>query len=314
MVAVKLRCSSWEQLAYVYQNDIKRGIMFLRSQNPPDLGTEMRIDLILPSGSVAAFEGKVVTVIPPGEGRGPGVELSLIKLSPGVLWMIESALRTTAKVEEDIIIDTESPEAEVDLLVALEAERRGLERLDPYQILGLRDGAGDEEVRDAFAELSKRVHPDRYAQYESEEVRLLASEIFMAVREAYRKVATAEARSRLAGARAKRPPPPPVSIDENAALDEARRLVEAGNYDRAVPIYDMVARKNPQNRVAGGGRELCEGLRLLAGDPLAAAERIEAAVELDPGNERAARELQSVRRTVSELRQKFLAKLLGRED
>lgn len=314
MVAVKLRCSSWEQLAYVYQNDIKRGSMFLRAQNPPPLGTEMRIDLILHSGSVAAFEGRVSTVVPPGQGRGPGVELALVKLSPGVLWMIESALRTTAKAEEDIIIDTDSPEAEVDLLAALEAERRGLERLDPYQILGVRDGVGDDEIRDAFAELSKRVHPDRYAQYESEQVRLLASEIFMAVREAYRKVATAEARTRLAGARGKRPPPPPISIDETAALDEARRLVDAGNFERAIPIYDVVTRKNPQNKAASAGRELCEGLRLLAGDPLAAAERIEAAVELDPSNERAARELQAVRRTVSELRQKFLAKLLGRED
>jgi hypothetical protein len=288
--------------------------MFLRAQNPPAVGTEMRLDLILPSGSVAAFEGRVASVVPAGQGRGPGVELALIKLSPGVLWMIESALRTTAKAEEDIVIDTESPGAEEDLLAALEAERRGLERLDPYQILGVRDSAGDDEVRDAFAELSKRVHPDRYAQYESEQVRTLASEIFMAVREAYRKVATAEARGRLAGARVKRAATPAVSIDESAALDEARRLVDADNFERAVPIYDVIVRKNPHNRVASAGRELCEGLRLLPGDPLAAAERIEAAVELDPTNERAARELVAVRRAVSELRQKFLAKLLGRED
>src|SRR5262249_22939986 len=273
MVAVKLRCSSWEQLAYVYQNDIKRGSMFLRAHNPPPVGTEMRIDLILPSGSVAAFEGRVSAVVPSGQARGPGVELALVKLSPRVLWMIESALRTTAKAEEDVVIDTESPEAEEDLLAALEAERRGLERLDPYQILGVADGAGDDEIRDAFAELSKRVHPDRYAQYESEQVRLLASEIFMAVREAYRKVATADARTRLAGAR-KRPTPPAVSIDETAALDEARRLIEAGKFERAIPIYDVVVRKNPQNKIASAGRELCEGLRLLAGDPLAAAERI----------------------------------------
>src|SRR5262245_54483136 len=310
MVAVKLRCSSWEQLAYVYQNDIKRGILFLRAQNPPALGTEMRIDLILPSGSVAAFEGKVSTQVPPP--RGPGVELSLIKLSPGVLWMIESALRTTAKAEEDIIVDTETPNAEVDLLAALEAERRGLERLDPFQTLGVRETASDEEIRDAFAELSKKVHPDRYAQYESEEVRLLASEIFMAVREAYRKVATADARSRLQ--RPKRPPPPPVSIDETAVLAEGKRLVEANDFDRAAAVYDVVARKNPQNRAARSGRELCDGMRLLPGDPLAAAERIEAAVDLDPTNERAARELQAVRRTVSEMRKKFLGKLLGRED
>jgi len=310
MVAVKLRCSSWEQLAYVYQHDIKRGILFLRAQTPPALGTDMRIDLILPSGSVAAFEGRVSTQVP--APRGPGVELTLIKLSPGVLWMIESALRTTAKVEEDIIVDTDTPSAEVDLLAALEAERRGLERLDPFQTLGVRETATDEEIRDAFAELSKKVHPDRYAQYESEEVRLLASEIFMAVREAYRKVATADARSRLA--RPKRPPPPPVSIDENAVLAEAKRLMEANDFDRAASVYDVVSRKNPQNRLARSGRELCDGMRLLAGDPLAAAERIEAAVDLDPTNERAARELQAVRRTVSEMRKKFLGKLLGRED
>lgn len=310
MVAVKLRCSSWGQLAYVYQHDIKRGMLFLRAQTPPPLGTEMRIDLILPSGSVAAFEGRVSTQVP--APRGPGVELSLVKLSPGVLWMIESALRTTAQAENDIIVDTESPTAEVDLVTALEAERRGLERLDPFHTLGVSETATDEEIRNAFAELSKRVHPDRYAQYESEDVRMLASEIFMAVREAYRKIATADARSRLA--RPKRPPPAPVSIDETAVLAEAKRLIEAGDFDRAATVYEVVSRKNPQNRVAQSGRELCEGMRLLVADPLAAAERIEAAVDLDPANERAARELQAVRRTVSEMRKKFLGKLLGRED
>src|SRR5262249_48386148 len=134
MVAVKLRCSSWEQLAYIYQNDIKRGILFLRSQNPPALGTDMRIDLVLPSGSVAVFEGRVAQVVPAGSARGQGVELALVKLSPGVLWMIESALRTSAQADDGIIIDTVSPDAETDLVAALEAERRGLERLDPWQI------------------------------------------------------------------------------------------------------------------------------------------------------------------------------------
>src|SRR5262249_60553060 len=133
----------------------------------------------------------------------------------------------------------------------------------------------------ASAELSSRLHPYRSAQYESEQVRLLAPEIFMAVPEASGKVAPADARTRLAGAR-KRPTPPAVSIDETAALDEARRLIEAGKFERAIPIYDVVVRKNPQNKIASAGRELCGGLRLLAGDPLAAAARIQAAVELCP--------------------------------
>jgi len=55
-------------------------------------------------------------------------------------------------------------------------------------VLGVGYEAGDADVRAAFGELTKRYHPDRFARYESKELRAVAAEIFILIRDAYRKL------------------------------------------------------------------------------------------------------------------------------
>ena len=39
-LSVKLQCASWQQLAAIYQRDLKKGLMFLKAGRPPPVGTE----------------------------------------------------------------------------------------------------------------------------------------------------------------------------------------------------------------------------------------------------------------------------------
>jgi Tfp pilus assembly protein PilF len=76
-----------------------------------------------------------------------------------------------------------------------------------------------------------------------------------------------------------------------------------------------MAKINSQDRVARAGIELCEGLRALANkDRLEAAQRFESVLEIDPSNERAARELAEMRRMATNERKGLLTKLMNKKD
>lgn len=56
---------------------------------------------------------------------------------------------------------------------------------DPYQVLGVSPSASDEEVKKAYRELSRKYHPDTYADNPLSD---LAEEKFKEVQEAYRQI------------------------------------------------------------------------------------------------------------------------------
>src|SRR5262249_7248761 len=195
-LAIKLRCSSWGQVAAIHDRDIKRGKLFLKTTAAIALGREVRVDLMLPSGTLAALEGRVAHIVPAGE-RGPGIELVLTKVPPSTLYLIESALRAaSAPVEEtEPTEESHTSAAERDLESALEEELRGLRQMNPFQVLGLPVDTTDDAVRRAFIELSKKYHPDLFARFENERGRQLANDIFVTIRDAYRKIAEAQGRN-----------------------------------------------------------------------------------------------------------------------
>jgi curved DNA-binding protein CbpA len=264
-------------------------------------------------------------------------------------------------------------QAEDELIAALQRELDSLKKLNPFQVLGIGYETGDQEVRASFGELTKRYHPDRYARYQSGEARELASEIFILIRDAYRKLGNAEARARTLAvlenervgrerisqprpaaspppAPAKSPPPvppaqPPRPKEGLRARDlfqrpgksgprpmpsptpapttakpelghsGADKLLDAGKYDEALALYRLSAKRNPNDAKARAGIELAEGLRAMAQrDRLEAAQRFEAVLELDPTNERAARELAEMRRQATNDRKGLLARLLGKKE
>jgi len=397
-LTIKLHCASWGQLDRIYKRDLTRSAVFLRTKKPPPLGTPVRINLTLPSETLIILQGEISEHIPPGgmDGRGPGVDVRLAVIPQSAMWLIESALssartRDTSKVQrapeaatasatrqrrappherprartEENELEEGAPlvAAEAELVAALRAEQEALRKRNPFQVLGVGYDAGDQQVRDAFARLTKKYHPDRFARYQSVEARELASEVFILIRDAYRRTGSPRARAltlrRLqhnrpasqAPARNRAPtprpvagdepdplpppptrlsgdelferqppaaPPPPIEVDvprSRGELDRADLLTEAERIDEALAIYALASKRNPGDLRARAGVELCEGLRaLVQRDRLEAAQRFEMALELDPENERAARELSEMRRQATQDRKGLLARLLGKKE
>ncbi len=446
-LGIKLRCASWQQLATIYRRDLSKGTMFLKASSPPPIGTYVRIDLELPSASVIELTGTVAKHITDAQ-RGAGVELALDPLPTKSVWLIESALAADKKVAADVPGEAKVREttasganaiaegedlaaAEAELMRALESEAESLRKLNPFLVLGVGYEAGDTDVRAAFGELTKRYHPDRFARYQSTLLRQIAAEIFILIRDAYRKLADDAGRQQAlvsvgraparAPARVQTPPmgvplsataprpatgqsqplarpqppaqrsaplpriaqvppkpevhdaptkpgaheaptkpgsqgealaktdlargehspppvarrnsnptsqlPPPMTADgrspsgpmptagdtaDSAAIEA---MIDAGRIDEALAAYKALAKKNPQDRIARAGIEVCEGLRGLAGrDRLEAAQRFEAALEIDPSSERAARELADMRRQATNERKGLLSRLMGKKE
>jgi hypothetical protein len=213
-LSIKLRCASWQQLATIYKRDLSKGTMFLKAATPPPLGTNVRIDLTLPSSSVIVLNGVVEQHISDAQ-RGIGVELKLAPIPTGSIWLIESALASEQRrqgtpasgVPQAMLPPTASgpvptvgegqdmAAAEDDLIRALIAEAESLKKLNPFLVLGVGYEANDGDVRTAFGELTKRYHPDRFARYESNQLRQVAAEIFILIRDAYRKIGEVESRN-----------------------------------------------------------------------------------------------------------------------
>src|SRR5436190_12001126 len=211
-LSIKLKCASWQQLATIYKRDLLRNAMFLKASTPPAVGTQVRIDLTLPSGSVIVLTGTVEQQVQDPK-RGAGVELKLAPIPAGTIWMIESALAAESSKAGSAVPTPLPPApsgpvatvgagedvatAETDLVRALVAEADSLKKLNPFLVLGIGYEAGDAEVRAAFGELTKRYHPDRFARYGSIELRQLAAEIFLLIRDAYRRLGDAAGRAQV---------------------------------------------------------------------------------------------------------------------
>jgi hypothetical protein len=439
--SIKLRCASWQQLATIYKRDLSRGSMFLKASTQPPLGTIVRIDLELPSASVIELQGEINEhVVDPQ--RGTGVNLKLEPLPTKSVWMIESALAAENKVRAATGSDgasgaqqlpqrastindgEEVAAAEVELIHALEAEAESLRKLNPFLVLGVGYETTDADVRAAFGELTKRYHPDRFARYQSVKLRQIAAEIFILIRDAYRRLADEKSRQqvvssignrvpmraqtqpRIAGAAPTpippTPPPPrkstemrvavpphippkvsthdiptrqsphdaptnpsvksaelagtelakasdlaipveqaatarapsttpahgvpterlpgrksgsgPVAI-EGPDLTNLDAMLDEGKFDDALAGYRVLQKRHPQDKAVRAGIELSEGMRAMAArDRMEAAQRFEAALELDPSNERAARELADMRRHATNERKGLLSRLMGKKE
>ncbi len=67
------------------------------------------------------------------------------------------------------------------------SERRSEEHRDPHAVLGVKRGAGQEEIKKAYRELVNRYHPDKVAHL-GDEFRKLAEIRFKEIQQAYQEL------------------------------------------------------------------------------------------------------------------------------
>jgi TolA-binding protein len=109
--------------------------------------------------------------------------------------------------------------------------------------------------------------------------------------------------------------PPSLGDDARADFRAAEELLDSGRYDEALALFKIYARKLPGDRQARAGVEVAEGMRALAQrDRMEAAQRFESVLEIDPANERAARELADMRRLATNERKGLLSRLMGKKE
>jgi hypothetical protein len=108
---------------------------------------------------------------------------------------------------------------------------------------------------------------------------------------------------------------PPGAATESAELAALEDLIDQGRLDEALAGYRLIGKRQAGDRNVRAGVELCEGLLALAArDRLEAAQRFETVLEIDPSNERAARELAEMRRQATNERKGLLSRLMGKKE
>jgi tetratricopeptide (TPR) repeat protein len=235
--AIKLVCTSWDQLGALLENDLRRGVCRVRLPRLPAIGADVKIDLGLPSGNSVTIGGQVKRHAAELDDpvRGQGVEVVITHFPPDALWLIEASLKA-AREPQPMTVDrleagalgpdaldplaldsasdlTHRPEPGGDtwndaavrefdplptdaskaptgaaLVEALRGEKIGLDAQSPFEQLGVRFDASDEDVRAAFHRAARRYSPDQLGRYDSDEAKALAGEIFMLLRDAFRKI------------------------------------------------------------------------------------------------------------------------------
>jgi len=401
--------------------------------------------------SALAAEAKVrgTQPLPPTAGAAPmravtpagGIPI----MPPSMRGDSDVSSRSTGPVQS--LSDGEDlAKAEMELHQALASEVESLKKLNPFLVLGVGYEAADADVRAAFGELTKRYHPDRFARYQSNELRQIAAEIFILIRDAYRKIGDDGGRAQVLQSlgrspapravpmprqatmaispppipRRQAPPPPsadphtapttnpsmpiapppmhtaqipvaqprattaadgsgamkpaapdgqpkhapavttpmphggelaapkglpirptppnlardpskplpkieterrpilsasPPVLDGGVDLAALEELLDSGRHDEALAGFKVLAKKHPADRTFRAGIELVEGLKSLKDrDRLEAAQRFEAALEIDPSNERAARELAEMRRQATNERKGLLSRLMNKKE
>ncbi len=108
--------------------------------------------------------------------------------------------------------------------------------MDPYEVLGIRQGASEAEIKAAYKELVKKYHPDKY---QNNPLSDLAEEKLQEVNEAYDMLMKGSGSSSYGGGYNQRP-----GNSTTAEFNQVRRNIDMGNLRAA---EDILNRSNNRN-------------------------------------------------------------------
>ena len=111
---------------------------------------------------------------------------------------------------------------------------------NPYKVLGVNEGATNEEIRAAYLSLVKKYHPDKYTD---PDMKQLANEKLKEINEAYDQLTKNPGKTAAYGAGGHGGS---YSGPEADRFVRARSLINAGNLDGAKTILDSIQTRNAE--------------------------------------------------------------------
>ena len=153
---------------------------------------------------------------------------------------------------------------------------------NPYEVLGVRADATDEEIKEAYRALARKYHPDKYTD---EGLKEMATEKMKTINEAYEEIKNIRAGKSRAGGSGSYGGAGGGSYTYNAGsgsadFAEVRRLINAGAYMQAERILDAM----PADRRGAEWHFLRGCILLRRGWVHDAAKYFDTACRMDPQN------------------------------
>ena len=154
---------------------------------------------------------------------------------------------------------------------------------NPYEVLGVREDATDEEIKEAYRALARKYHPDKYID---EGLKEMATEKMKTINEAYEEIKNIRAGKSRAGGSGSTGSTDSYgssgsySSGGSADFAEVRRLINAGAYMQAERILDAM----PTDRRGAEWHFLRGCILLRRGWVHDAAKYFDTACRMDPQN------------------------------
>ncbi|MEC4685802.1 MAG: DUF4388 domain-containing protein [Nitrospirota bacterium] len=140
---------------------------------------------------------------------------------------------------------TESPvpaaeELEIDneIMEKIENMNNNYKTLGYYGILGINEGASEEEIREAYYRVAKEFHPDKYFSLPSDDIKEKINTIFSFATEAYETLSNEAKKREYDGSLSVKPEKPASKAEmAKARFNQGRTLLMMRNYSDAVTLF-----------------------------------------------------------------------------
>lgn len=188
---VRVKVDSWDDYVVLYTNDLSRGGLFVRTVDPPPVGSGLKVRLGLPDGGVVEMSGEVVHVVAPGHPQRPaGVGVRFVDWTDEQRQQM-ATLAERVKAGATVPTAAAARPSTTEYTLNAASDRRNmfsalladLKEQDYYQMLRIGREATPPEIERAFLALARRWHPLRFA-LDGDEVAQLATELFITVKQA----------------------------------------------------------------------------------------------------------------------------------
>ncbi|GMT47508.1 MAG: hypothetical protein IEMM0007_1074 [bacterium] len=237
--SIPLRINATNLLYHGYKkvNDL----LYLKEECPPpdiELSLARDPEELIQNLSMSDTDRRILSCL---DGKHTIKEIqSLTQTSDIETFKTIHALLNIGAIEltEGSVPSAEGMEIENELMEKIEEMNNNYKSLGYYGILGINEGASEEEIREAFYRVAKEFHPDRFFSLPSDDIKEKINTIFSYATEAYETLSD-EANRREYDTSLSVKSGKPASKDEmaKARFNQGRTLLMIRNYTDAATLF-----------------------------------------------------------------------------